>query len=448
MQQTLLTEQIGTTRRGKRRHAWLLVAARTACLVLSGTAIVLFFFSLPTYYSNLLIVCTTVSSCASAGQLSQSTLSWLQSFHLAVSAYAVLYLALAALDALLSLIVGIVIVWRLWGTASEWLGLLTTFVLILLGTIDNSSGNFATFSPILPLFLQVVGFFGFFLFWPALGMFLLTFPTGRFAPRWTWSMILLWIIQFPLYPLLANGSPLLFTAERFLVWGSSFVVFLWRYWHLYTYAQRQQSKWLLYGLVPFYILQWLLGVLQGIPALNTPVWLYQVIGPILLLIAHFLLPVGVGIALLRYRLWDIDVLINRTVVYGLLTATLLAIYLLLVFAGQFLLAHILGPNNAVVLVVSTLVVAALFQPLRRRLQQMVDRRFYRKKYDAVRTLEAFSATLRSEVDLSQLRQHLLGIVQETMQPTHVSLWLRQPIREASPSLETSKASLEEARRLE
>src|SRR5258708_3233507 len=145
------------------------------------------------------------------------------------------------------------------------------------------------------------------------------------------------------------------------------------------------------------------------------------------------IPISAGIAMLRYRLYDIDVLINRTLVYGLLTATLLGTYLLLVFGGQYLLTSFLGSSNAAVLVVSTLIVAALFHPLRRRLQAIIDHRFYRRKYDAARVLAAFSATLRNEVDLDQLREHLVAVVQETMQPTHVSLWLRNDEQRRRPN---------------
>ena len=122
--------------------------------------------------------------------------------------------------------------------------------------------------------------------------------------------------------------------------------------------------------------------------------------------------------MLRYRLYDIDVLINRTLVYGLLTATLLGTYLLLVFGGQYLLASFFGPSNTVVLVVSTLLVAALFQPLRQRVQQLVDRRFYRSKYDAARVVARFSETLRQEMNLDQLCEQLVTVVQETVQPSH------------------------------
>jgi hypothetical protein len=137
-----------------------------------------------------------------------------------------------------------------------------------------------------------------------------------------------------------------------------------------------------------------------------------------------LFPLSIGIAMVRSRLWDIDRLINRTLVYGTLTASLALLYFGLIFALQSLFQGLFKQNNAVAIVVSTIVIYALFQPLRHRLQRFIDRRFYRSKYNAAKTLEAFSATLRNEVDLSQLREHLITVVQETMQPAHVSLWLR------------------------
>jgi hypothetical protein len=136
------------------------------------------------------------------------------------------------------------------------------------------------------------------------------------------------------------------------------------------------------------------------------------------------LPVAVGIALLKYGLCDIEVLINRTLVYGVLTAILAAVYFGGIVVLQRLFVALTGEEFTLAVVASTLLIAALFNLLRRRIQSFIDRRFYRKKYDARKTLEAFSAKLRNETDMDALRDDLVGVVRETMQSAHVSLWLR------------------------
>jgi hypothetical protein len=131
-----------------------------------------------------------------------------------------------------------------------------------------------------------------------------------------------------------------------------------------------------------------------------------------------------GIAILRYRLYEIDLLINRTLVYGTLTAMLVALYFVGIVVLQRFFVLLTGQQSTLAVVASTLLIAALFTPLRRRIQSFIDRRFYRSKYDARKTLEAFSAKLRDETDLDALSDDLVGVVRETMQPAHASLWLR------------------------
>jgi hypothetical protein len=170
--------------------------------------------------------------------------------------------------------------------------------------------------------------------------------------------------------------------------------------------ERQQLKWFAYG------------ILLIVVSIAHPVYLPP--------LALALFPITVGIALVKYHLYDIDVVINRTLVYGALTATMALVYFGGVAATQAIFRTLTSQQEQpqLAIVVSTLVIAALFNPLRRRIQSFIDRRFYRRKYDARKTLEGFSAKLRDETDLDALSDDLVGVVRETMQPAHVSLWLR------------------------
>ena len=187
-------------------------------------------------------------------------------------------------------------------------------------------------------------------------------------------------------------------------------------------VERQQIKWLAYA-ASVVVLGAILA--YGVYSTTGARWAWWV-GQSLLAVGFVGTPIAVGIAISRYRLYDIDALINRTLVYGLLTATLALVYFGGVAATEAIFRALTSQEGQpqLAIVVSTLVIAALFMPLRHRIQGFIDRRFYRRKYDARKTLEAFSAKLRDETDLDALSDDLVGVVKETMQPAYISLWLR------------------------
>ncbi len=432
------------------RGLWLrLLQALWVILVLCDLFVLI--VSLPAFYRVLHTVCTTtpIATCQD-DQLTPQTLAALQHAGLSVHAYALYVFTWDMLTTLVFLLLGAVIFWR---KANTWMGLFVSFFLLNFGSLGLSTVHVNSLMAVPPtpvyvlassidLPLSILAYL-------CLGFFFFIFPDGRLVPRWSWMLISLWIVNFVFWTIPANWSlhilnwpPVLTYLWLFIVFGGSVSTQVYRYRRVASPVQRQQIKWLIYGFAPVLILAVCFQlVLVLFPALNGPDSLLPVVTEPLFRFYYLPIPICIGIALLRYRLWDIDVLINRTLVYGLLSAILLLTYLLLVFAGQHLLVSLLGQSNGVVLVGSTLIVAALFQPLRQRVQRLVDRRFYRRKYDAAKIVAAFSATLRQEVDLDQLRDQLLAVVQETMQPAHVSLWLRKPEQDGKRNIGKTNALL-------
>jgi hypothetical protein len=260
----------------------------------------------------------------------------------------------------------------------------------------------------------------------AILLFMYVFPDGRFVPRWARWLALVSIvvfapsILFPYSSLSLWRHPLLNAMVSAGVFGSIAIVQIYRYRRVSTFAQRQQIKWVVLGIVAAavgYCMFLVVNLLQGGILLSL---LGYTAG--LLLLA--LLLISIVVAVSRYRLYDVDLIINRTLVYGSLTALLVLVYVGGVTATQAIFRALSGQGSTLAVVTSTLVIAALFNPLRRRIQSFIDRRFYRNKYDARKTLEAFSVKLRDETDLKALNDDLVRVVRETMQPSHVSLWLR------------------------
>ena len=263
-------------------------------------------------------------------------------------------------------------------------------------------------------------------------LFFYLFPSGRFVPRWTlWLALLYGVTFFGLWNFTPFGPPswppLLFNAAVVVVWGSFLVAQLYRYARVSDATQRQQTKWVVFGVAVAIV-----GTLTTIFTVGAAVDLppeevgSKMLSMLLMDAFGLFIPLSIGIAVLRARLFDIDVVINRTLVYGSLTVILALVYFGGVAMTEVIFRGLTGQEQQpqLAIVISTLVIAALFNPLRRRNQSFIDRRFYRRKYDARKTLEEFSARLRDETDLEALNADLVGVVRETMQPAHVSLWLR------------------------
>jgi hypothetical protein len=272
---------------------------------------------------------------------------------------------------------------------------------------------------------------------------LVLFPTGKpFTPRWRWpiymglAMSLVFILFDAFYEELGAGfgwtitNPIGFIP---LDWWDQYLATPWYMlmpvltilcasalfvrFRRAGIVEREQIKWLLYAGVLFAAV-YATGFLNNTLSDN-PLW------TMLLGFTLWTIPVAIGIAILRYHLFDIDIIIRRTLLYGLLTAVLVAIYFGLVLLSQFVFIALTGQESPIAVVISTLVIAALFNPLRKRIQAFIDRRFYRSSYDAVLILQQFAQTARDEVDLEQLSKALLQSVKETMQPETAVLWLRK-----------------------
>ena len=375
-------------------------------------------FTLVTTGGQGLTICPFIISCAITPATSQA----LHHLSIAPSSYVTYNVVLALLQSLVFLILGGFLFWR---KSSQPVGLVASYFLVS-----------AALAPFLAPSTYPLEFIFSYLapacVFAALGYFLVAFPDGRFVPGWSWVLVALWGVQAIFFVIpgpfnIKSWPPLLFALEEVLTYGGTVAVLVYRYVRVFSSSQRQQAKWLLFGFGGLIVMVTLYDLLASLfPALAAPDSLYHLAGDTITTVMFLLMPLSLVIAIQSYRLWDIDVLIRRTLVYTILTAILALIYFGCVVLLQHLVNGITGQagQSPLVIVASTLAIAALFSPLRRRIQQLIDRRFYRRRYDAAKIVEAFSATLRNEVDLNELRERLITVVQDTMQPEHVSLWLR------------------------
>jgi len=410
-----------TSLRGRR-----LLIARAAWLAWAVLVVGLFVASRPANFEYYRTVCTQ-AACAPE-QLTPERAQALQALGLSVDFYAAYAIALDGVFAAVHFAIALVIFAR---RSDDWLALFVAFTLVTFGMVTylGSLDRLAAGHPAGWLPVQFISFIGS----VSILIFFYLFPNGQFVPRLTRWLAILWIVAeasryfFPDSPFSrATWPPLLSSLVFSGFVGAGLFAQVYRYRRVSGPVQRQQTKWVVFGVTAALGGFFGLGLLfEIIPSLERNLLTWLAVGTALFL-SLLLIPLSIGLAILRSRLWDVDLLIRRTLIYGVLTSLLALVYFASVVLLQAGFRAVTGQGqNQLGTVLSTLAIAALFAPLRRRVQDIIDRRFYRRKYDTAKTLAAFSATVRDEVDLNKLTERLVAVVEETMQPAHVSLWLKE-----------------------
>jgi hypothetical protein len=365
--------------------------------------------------------------------ISAAEVEVLRSWGLSAQAYAAYMTGTATITVAVYWLLSGLILWRL-GTSQIGLSVSLVLVAIPITMIADSSTLVVSYPSLRTPWILLSALGSLFIF-----LFVFLFPNGRFYPRWAFiplSGVMLLILISNILEILGFNAvssfqlPFLLAILAFGVLGCTFQIL--RYRRVSSPVERQQTKWALLGIIGLIIgiPVWILffgGVLEISPGVHR---LWGSIGGWLTnMFLSLTLPVTIAIAILRYRLWDIDLIIRKTLIYVILTALLVSLYFGTVTLLQYILTSVTGQQSSLAIVVSTLAIAALFNPLRHRIQSLIDRRFYRLKLDARQTLAEFSSTLREEVDLDRLSTALLSTVDSTMQPEHVTLWINEAKRE-------------------
>ncbi len=408
------------------RGRWLAIA-RVMWVTLAALTAVLFAAGLLVGFGQLRAVC--MGGLCHPVQLSPAEAELHQQLGLSLDFYAWYTTIVLAIFGFVFFAVGALIFWR---RSDDWMALFVSIMLVMIGT-----GALPVISSVVVIQPQWgwMRFLAFFVGIGSLPVQLTLFPDGRFVPRWIRWLVPMWlvllVVNFLSKPLLSGGltsgppSPIYL---GMLVAGVGAQVY--RYRRVSTPLQRQQTKWAVLGfaaqLVSVLVLVSAIAFFPaltrpGLPSLVFQKYAFAVVG----LLPLLFIPVTLAISILRYRLWDVDLIIRRTLIYGVLTGMLALVYFGSVVLLQELFRTVTRQQSELAIIISTLAIAALFAPLRRRVQDGIDRRFYRRRYDTAKVMAAFSATVRDEVDLNKLTDRLLQVVEETMQPAHVSLWLRK-----------------------
>jgi hypothetical protein len=401
------------------RGRWLLIA-RVAWVVVALLYVGVFISGIPSEFARLQTPCTDTVSCSLIPHLTVQKVQQLKELGLSAEFFAAYFVSIEAAFTALSAAIGALIFWR---RPDDRMALFVSLMLLTLGGALPIPLFTLDLSPLWTASARAVAFVG----GASAILFFYVFPDGHFVPRWSRWLGLASIgvvgpsLLVPYSFLSLLQHPLLNAVLSASIVGALLLAQAYRYKRVSNAAQRQQTKWVVFGTV---VALGGYGAFTALDLLLQSALLASLLGNTAFFVLMLLIPISIAVAVLRYRLYDIDVVINRTLVYGTLTATLVALYFGGIVVLQRVFVALTGEKSTLAVVASTLAIAALFNPLRRRLQGFVDRRFYRKKYDAAKTLEAFSAKLRDETDITALSDDLVGVVRETMQPAHVSLWLR------------------------
>ena len=414
--------------RAQSRRDQLLILIFAVLIVYVISTLIIVISEIPDYYQRVTTRTVPTIQFGSEEQVSNASIAknaserglTLEQYAIYTILYSLFYLVVFGGAALLIL----------WKARGNWFAWYTVFILLFFPTggtlneinqVSQAMGRFYGVGAIL---------------WPLYLLYLYLFPNGRALPKWTRSpMVAIIALHFAL---MLAGYLINFGigVEIFSVWENLFFVVILvgfplilvsqmlRYRAHSTPVERFQTKWFI-GTLAFYIISsTIVTIITGSLSLDEFGWWGDLDGML-----SFLIPVSLVISILRYRLWDIDLLIRRTLVYTALTATLALVYFGLVILLERTLSSLVGSSGQVATVISTLAIFILFTPLRRRVQDFIDRRFYRRKYNAEHALAQFASAARNETDLEALTAQVVSIVQNTMQPEQVSLWLRGVIDE-------------------
>lgn len=398
---------------------WVSVA-RTGWWIFTGLSIFLFLAAIPLYFDALNEVCRE-SPCL-AMQLTMGRAIVLKLSGISFQLYSRLIIVIQILVFLINLGIGVFIFSR---KSTNWLAILVSLMLITSIQADLYR-SFLVGYPALRAPTMLLGIVNSAL----LIVFFYIFPTGSFRPRWTAGLAGLWLVfligssTFPILTMVSPGKPtLLYGLYVTLLIGSSLAVLIYRYNKVLSPIQRQQAKWVVFGLAITWGGEVILQLLRvSLPIFETNAVLL-IFWSVLALGWTIILPVSILIAVLSAALLDIDVLIRRTLAYTILTITLLLVYFGSILILQKIFELATGQRSPLVSIISTLAIAAIATPLRRRIQHSLDRVFSRNAYNARQSVQAFNASVREDVDLLEITTQLAGTVQATLQPEFMSLWL-------------------------